>query len=183
VVISAGSIIFRSTPKRNTLTLLQFYALRRACRAQFNPIFYGGKLFQQYVVDAYVRTEAARLDFVRRNQNNLRVDLYQGLIDHIQTQSDQHAGKIVILPSSFQGSPRALQQNFQDAMAIVGKFGKPDIFLTFTCNPKHPDIVANLPAGQKIEHRPDVVARVFKQHLTEPLIEITESQVLGVVVA
>ena len=63
-------------------------------------------------------------------------------------------------------------------MAIVGKFGKPDIFLTFTCNPKHPDIVANLPAGQKIEHRPDVVARVFKQHLTELLIDITESHVL-----
>ena len=111
------------------------------------------------------------------------MDLYQGLIDHIQTQSDQHAGKIVILPSSFQGSPRALQQNFQDAMAIVGKFGKPDIFLTFTCNRKHPDIVANLPAGQKIEHRPDVVARVFKQHLTELLIDITESHVLGMVVA
>jgi len=60
-----------STPKRNTLILLQFYAHRLACRAQFNPLFYGGKLFQQYVVDAYVRTEAAHLDFVRRNQNNL----------------------------------------------------------------------------------------------------------------
>ena len=41
---------------------------------------------------------------------------------------------MVILPSSFRGSPRVLLQNYQDAMAIVAKYGKPDLFITFTCN-------------------------------------------------
>ena len=71
-----------------------------------------GKLFQQYIVDAYVRTEAAQFDFIRRNQSNLWVDICQGLVDHIQSQAEDQLqpGKVVILPSSFQGSPRAMQQ-------------------------------------------------------------------------
>jgi len=32
-------------------------------------------------------------------------------------------GKIIILPSTFIGSPRNMLQNYQDAMAIVAKFG------------------------------------------------------------
>ena len=137
----------RRTNKRNTISLLQFYAYRLAVRQTVSPIFHSGKLFQQYIVDAYVRTEAARLHYIRQNQSNLRVELYQGLLDHVNTRAEElnlAPGKIVILPSSFQGSPRAMQQNFQDAMAIVSKYGRPDIFLTFTCNPKNSDIVENL---------------------------------------
>ncbi|XP_066925068.1 uncharacterized protein [Clytia hemisphaerica] len=34
------------------------------------------------------------------------------------------------------GSPRAMHQLYLDAMAVVSKHGKPDAFLTFTCNPR-----------------------------------------------
>ncbi len=27
-----------------------------------------------------------------------------------------------------------MQQNYQDAIAIVAKYGKPDLFVTYTCN-------------------------------------------------
>ena len=46
-------------------------------------------------------------------------------------------------------------------MAIVNEKGKPDIFLTMTCNPKWPEIEENLLPGQQASHRPDIVARVF----------------------
>ena len=46
----------------------------------------------------------------------------------------------VVLPSSHTGSPRDLQQRFQDAMAAVRVLGKPHLFLTMTCNPAWPDI-------------------------------------------
>jgi len=55
-------------------------------------------------------------------------------------ESNLQPGRVVILPSTFQGSPHSLQQNYQDAMAIIAKFGKPDLFLTFTCNPKWREI-------------------------------------------
>ena len=57
-------------------------------------------------------------------------------------------------------------------MAIVAKYGKPDLFLTFTCNPKCKDITDALAPGQQSGDRPDIAARVFKQHVEELLHDI-----------
>jgi hypothetical protein len=94
----------RSTEKRNKITLLQFYSYKLSVRAAFNQLHSAGKLFQQYVVDAYVKTEGNNLNWIKNNQANLRVDLYQGLMDHVNNISLNHnlrPGKVVILPSSF----------------------------------------------------------------------------------
>uniref|UniRef100_UPI00358EF83A uncharacterized protein n=1 Tax=Myxine glutinosa TaxID=7769 RepID=UPI00358EF83A len=87
--------------------------------------------------------------------------------------------RIVILPSSFAWSPRAMQQNYQDAMAIVRKFGKPDLFITFTCNPKWTEIQENIGQHQRAEGRPDLVARVFHLKLKQLIDDITKKHVLG----
>lgn len=76
-----------------------------------------------------------------------------------------------------------MQQNYQDAMAIVCKYGKPDLFLTFTCNPKLPEIIDNLKPHQHAQDRPDLVARVFKKHLDELMTDIRDKHVLGIPVA
>ena len=41
----------------------------------------GGILFQQWVCDAYSRAEARKLAWVSMNQDKLRADTYQGLVD------------------------------------------------------------------------------------------------------
>jgi hypothetical protein len=51
----------------------------------FNPILYGKRLFQQFAVDTYVKIESSRLDFIRNNQETVRADLYQGLVDSYRT--------------------------------------------------------------------------------------------------
>lgn len=79
----------------------------------------------------------------------------------------KNTGKCVILPSSFVGSSRYMNQLFQDSMAVVREFGKPDIFMTVTCNPHWPEIIAELFEGQQPEDRPDIVVRVFKRKLEE----------------
>lgn len=76
-----------------------------------------------------------------------------------------------------------MHQMYQDAMAIVRRFGKPDLFITFTCNPKWPDIERNLLSGQTSTDRPDLVARVFHLKLKELLKDITEQNVFGKVIA
>ncbi len=58
-----------------------------------------------------------------------------------------------------------MSSRYQDAMAIVREYGKPDLFVTFTCNPNWPEIVEELIPGQKAEDRPDIAARVFKMKL------------------
>ena len=43
----------------------------------------GGILFQQWVCDAYSRAEAQRLAWFSMNQDTLRADTYQGLVDAV----------------------------------------------------------------------------------------------------
>ena len=91
--------------------------------------------------------EADRLDFIRNNQKALRVECYKGVVDYLDSAAERRGlqpGTVHILPSSFIGSRRAMDQNYQDAMAIIGKCGKPDLFLTFTCNSKWSEITKNL---------------------------------------
>ena len=138
------------------------------------------------MVDAYVKTEAVRLSFIISHQANLRVEKYKGLMDHIHSEAAAQGldvGKIVILPSSFPGSPRNMQQQYQDSMAIVTNKGKPDYFITYTCNPKAREITENLYNGQTAADRPDLIVRVFNLKLKELICDITKRDVLGRVIA
>jgi hypothetical protein len=167
---------------RTRVSQMQYYGHRFSIRDVFNPFLSAGKLSQQYFVDAYVKTEANRLNYVKQNQSKLRVEKYTGLMDHLQSEAAAQGltpGKAVILPSSFQGSPRNMLQNYQDAMAIVKKYGKPDFFITMTCNPKWPEITDNLEQGQSPEFRPDLVARVFKLKLDALIDDIKKKHVMG----
>ena len=85
----------------------------------------------------------------------------------------------VILPSTFNGSPRAMNENYQDAMALVRKFGKPDLFITMTCNPSWREITENLEGLQKVEHRPDLVSRVFQLKLKSLQNDLYSNHLLG----
>lgn len=151
--------------KRTNICMLQWKVAHIFPRLNtFNPILYGGKLFQQWAVDSYLAVEANNLNFIRFKQSNLRVELYRGLMDLLNEFSNdagQHDGRAVILPSSFQGSPRNMREKYCDAMTIVTKFGKPDLFITMTSNPNWPEIRDNLFPGQQPSDRPDLVSHVF----------------------
>ena len=67
-----------------------------------------------------------------------------------------------------------MQQNYQDAMAIVATHGKPDLFITMTCNSNWREITENLLPGQRASDRPDIVARLFHMKLSELLDDITK---------
>ncbi|GBN12750.1 hypothetical protein AVEN_246719-1 [Araneus ventricosus] len=103
-----------NSAERVRVTQLQYYSYRFAVRNEFGILHSNGKFFQQYVVDAYVKTEGSRLNYLRLNKKDLRMELYEGLLDALQTEATNNGskmGKLIILPSSFQGSPRHMQQN------------------------------------------------------------------------
>ena len=54
-----------------------------------------------------------------------------------------------ILASSFTGGPRWYHAKYEDAMALVCEFQKPDFFITMACNPKRHEITSQLSAEQK----------------------------------
>ena len=172
----------RDVRHRARLTLNEFYAYRIAVRDNFSAIHLSRLLFQQYLVDAFTKIEGNELAYIRTHQSLLRVESYQGLMDHIGRRAqaeDVNIGQIVILPSSFEGSQRSMYQKYQDAMTIVTKLGKPDIFLTMTANPKWPEIQDNLLPHQNASDRPDIVSRVFHLKLKELIHDLIQQNVLG----
>ena len=157
-------------------TQLQYYAYRLISGNTFNIVHRMGRLFQQYIVNMYSKVEAACLLYIRCNQSKLHAEVYQELADAICTQDGNvdgtQIGKKVILPSSFTGGAQYQHQLYQDAMAIVCCYGKPDLFIMFTCNLQWPEITNSLLPNQTPADRPEVVARVFKLKLKSLLYDI-----------
>lgn len=131
-----------------------------------NYILRCGKLYHQYIVDMYAKIETERLNFIRFNQAKLRSEEYIHLQDAIANDANVNdIGRLTILPSSYIGSPRHMNEYAQDAISYVRKYGRPDLFITFTCNPQWDDIKNNLFEGQSTTDRHDITARVFRQKL------------------
>ena len=129
---------------------MQYYAYRLMDRSSFHTVLYGGRLLQQYIVDMYAKIESERLNYIRFHQKTLHAELYQGLSDAVSggDTSGETVGRLIVLPATFTGSPRSMHQNDQDAMAIIRKYGKPDLFITMTCNTNWPEIKNALKDGQ-----------------------------------
>ena len=144
-----------------------YYSYRLMKRGEDCLLFRGGRLLQQYLVDMYAKIEADRVNFIRYNQNQLRAEVYSKVVDSMYSGESDAAniGQRVILPSTFQGSPRNMMQRYQDAMTIVRNIGNPDYFVTMTTNPDWVEIKRELRPGQTASDRPDIVVRVFKLKL------------------
>jgi hypothetical protein len=131
---------------------------------KLSTLHFGGRLFQQYIVDVTTKTQHNNPNFLLLNQVQLRVERYQRLVDMVEHDvrlNPAQVAKRIIFPFSFIGSPRFMMQAYQDVMAIVRSKGIPDVFLTFTCNPNWQEIVAELEPNQIASNRPDLVACVF----------------------
>jgi len=91
---------------------------------------------------------------------------YIYLQDAIVNHGDvDNMGRLTILPATYIGSPRHMHEYTQDAMSYVRKYDRPDLFITFTCNPQWDNLKANLFEGQTPTYRHDITARVFRQKL------------------
>ncbi|XP_057811702.1 uncharacterized protein LOC131025941 [Salvia miltiorrhiza] len=167
------------------VTMKDYFAFRLHEReSDATTILTSKRLFQQFVVDAYTMIESSRLMYIRMNQKKMRADLYKGLTDALIRGETNPAtrGKRVILPSSFVGGARYMVQNYQDVMAICKWAGYPNLFITFTCNPKWPEIVRYVEKrGLKPEDRPDIVCRVFKMKLNNLINDLRKEKIFGIV--
>ena len=157
-------------------------------------LFRACRLFQEWLCVAFTTMENQRLKFMRNNQKALRADTYKNIREEISKRvpltdkvraGDDHVklGRKVILASSFVGSPRWYNSQFQDGMAICREYHKPDFFITMTCNPNWSEITDELREGESAKDRPDIVARVFKQKKDQLMKDIRTKKVFGKVPA
>jgi hypothetical protein len=68
-------------------------------------------------------------------------------------------------------------------MAIIRKFGKPDLFVTVTCNPEWPEMAAALLESNTPADRPGIVAHLFKLKLDALVKEVEVDRIFGETVA
>jgi hypothetical protein len=144
-------------------------------------LFQAQRLFQQFVVDAWAVCDQNKLAWLRSHQASIRADLYNGLADVLEAGDVNLAqvGRRVVLPSSYLGGDRFMQQMYQDSIAIVRHYGKPTLFITFTANPKWVEIERELLPNQTAADRPDLVARVFNLKVRDLLDQIRHKGVFG----
>ncbi|XP_067930983.1 uncharacterized protein [Watersipora subatra] len=170
-------------PGTRKVSAMDFYASRLMVRdGSFNYIYMCRKLFLQFAVDMYAKIETERLSFIRHHQTRLRADDYIHL--RYAVADDRNANQlsnVVILPSSFTGGPRYMHECTQDAMTYVRHYGRPDLFITFTCNSKWDEISNELLPCQQSYDRHDVVARVFHLNLKQLMDYITTGAIFGAV--
>jgi hypothetical protein len=134
------------------------------------------------LVDAYSMIESWRLKWYRDHQKEVRADMYKGLAEAVLRgeTSPTENGKRIVLPSKFVGGARYMIQNYQDAMAICAWVGYPDLFITFTCNHKWPELADFLKEHNlKPEDRPDLVSRIFKIKLNQLIKDIKKGSIFG----
>ena len=160
---------------------MNYYAYRLMIRQNVDKyLLRYRRLLQQYCVDMYVKIETERLNFIRFNQAKLRSEEYIHLRDAISTEGDiANMGRLTILPSTYIGSPRHMHEYAQDAMTYVRNYGRPDLFITFTCNPKWDEITQLLLHGQTSSDRQDITARVFKQKMKSLMDLMVKHHIFG----
>ncbi|XP_052622519.1 uncharacterized protein LOC128127849 [Lactuca sativa] len=173
--------------KRAKCTMREYFAYRIQDKDySFSLILNSRRLFQQFMVDAYTMMETERMYYIRRQQHVLRCESYENLRNQkAQGTTDiSNVGQRVILPSSFTGGARYMLQNYLDAMSLCKWFGYPYFFITFTCNPKWPEIKRFLKdTSLQPEDRPDILCRLFKIKLDAFIKDLRENQIFGKVQA
>ncbi|GKA33514.1 DNA helicase, partial [Tanacetum coccineum] len=125
--------------KERLVTMLAYHAYQLHPRVkEYNLLFRGGRLFQQYVVGVFCCIEKNRLDFIRKKQKDIHSDYLSGLYDALDRGT--------------------LFRRFGD----LSEVGNPQFFITFTCNVNWPEIkryMADYPQLSTSD-RADVVCRV-----------------------
>ena len=141
------------------------------------------KLSMEFYCDIWAQVEARNAHFHRSpaQQAKYRGARVAAIEDQLSDgiSAAEIGVPVVRLPSSFVGSARYYQQLYMDAMALPKKFGKPDLFVTFTCNPKWPELIAALPPHAHWQHHGDIVERVFMLKLKGLLKDIVDDEIFG----
>ena len=88
----------------------------------------GQKLYQQWIIDQYAKVESNFLQYILLNQNNLRCETYQKVVNSFQSGEIGKSESITILPASYTGIDFWYYNHYHDAMALVWKYGKPKFF-------------------------------------------------------
>ncbi len=178
--------LFQRDSATKRITPREFYCFHLMQRTEIpNFLQRSCRLFQEFLLSGWMLTESQRLHYQRTHQDTLRADKYKNVQAAVRNPNNDDNIQIgrKVLASSFTGGPRWYTGKYEDAMALVKEFNKPDYFITMTTNPEWPEIKNSLSDDQKPQDRPDIVSRVFNLKLKQLLNDLISGSAFGQVVA
>ncbi|XP_054796096.1 uncharacterized protein LOC129301562 [Prosopis cineraria] len=176
-----------SSKYAKTVTIREYLAYQLMSRSQeVSAILHVKRLCQQFVVDGFTMMESQRIDYIKMHQQELRVDLYQGLSDALfrGERNASATGKRVILPSSFTDQLdilcRVFKMKLQSLLQVIKQekiFGriKAEIY-TIEFQKRglpHAHIILFLDPADKIkdaEHVDELISTEIPNKNTSPLL-------------
>lgn len=169
--------------KKPNISMREYFAyLIQVRRVGSQVLLLSRRLLQQFLVDAYTMIEAHRLRYIRKNQSNLRTLNFSKFVDAAKDGNSTVSieGARILLPSTFTGGPRYMHMMYLDAMSICKYHGYPSLFITYTCNPKWPELIRCFQDNKlRAEDRPELCCRLFKVKLDKLIDDLTKKHVLG----
>lgn len=169
--------------KKPNISMREFFAYRIQIRNVGSQVLLlSRRLLQQFLVDGYTMIETHRLRYIRKNQSNLRSLNFSKFVAAANDGNSNLPieGNRIIIPSSFTGGPRYMHKMYLDAMSVCKYYGFPDLFITFTCNPKWPELTRYFQKyNLRSEDRPDLCCRLFKIKLDRLMDDLTKKHLLG----
>jgi hypothetical protein len=144
------------------------------------------QLALEYYCDMWAQNEARAASFHSLPSQQMKYRM--GRKCAIEDQLHNH-GRIedvsipMLLPSSFVGSAKWYHMLYLDALTLPQRYHAPDLFITFTCNPRWIEIQRELPQGHTHQDHPDIVARVFWLKFKALMKDIVTHKIFGPVQA
>ena len=156
--------------------------------------------FSEYFTIAVLnRIERNEMDHLKaiqeeRNYRSILAREYVAAIESGLLKKGRKLGRIFLMPQTFAGSRQYYQKKYADLMTIVRHVGNPTWFIyhdaicfakafsrfvTFTGNPKWPEIEAALEGRHSYLNRPDIVCRIFMDKATEFIRDLVDRHILG----
>uniref|UniRef100_A0A183C067 Helitron_like_N domain-containing protein n=1 Tax=Globodera pallida TaxID=36090 RepID=A0A183C067_GLOPA len=176
--------------KKSNISERQFYRYRMALRGDdknaFHWLWFARRLAEYFTISVLNRIERNEMDHLKaiqskKNYRQLLARDYIAAMEKGLQKLGRNAklGRVFLMPQTFAGSRQYYQGKYADLMTMVRHLGAPTWFVTFTGNPKWPEIAEALRGRQNYAHRPDIVCRIFMDKATEFIKDLTERHVLG----
>lgn len=171
-----------------TGTLRQYYSARLMANPDIDSgrLFRTNGLFQQWLIDAACKIMDHNLRYAREHQEDMQVCHYDSLQKYVASVADnvgRQPGRIFIMPQNEQRCERNFHNSYLDSVIIALRFGHPSLFLTFSMNPRWPEVLSMLRKRglqpNEYMHAADAVVRIFIIRALIFLSDVVNKSIFG----
>ena len=166
-----------SQPCKSVLDFSKYVLYQRA-----ETLAWFATLTQQFILDQYSRWQSITFSKMASDKSVIK-----GMQLRIKKFKERGMrGRPYMLPASIPGSPMYQRNLVDDGMAVIGRYGNPTLFITFTGNPAWPEFLEAVRTLTGKDPPPDahvlfpaLLVRVFKAKLYALENDLKDGSIFG----